>query len=56
VDDMREHLNDKLGAAKDRVAHLRTENREKREYLIEKDKKRDELIKEVKDAFSEEIN
>lgn len=56
VEDMRERLNEKLNGAKERVAHMRNENREKREYLIEKDKKRDELIKEVKDAFTEEVN
>ena len=53
---MKAALDDKMGAAKDRVASMRTENKEKREYLIEKDKKRDELIKEVKDAFEEEVN
>ena len=45
-----------MGAAKDRVANMRTANKEQREYLIEKDKKRDELIREVKDAFEEEVN
>ena len=56
VEDMRERLNEKLQSAKEKYQAARVEAREKTSHLLDKDKKREELIREVKDAFQEEVN
>ena len=48
---MKERLNEKMSSAKEKHQAGKIEAREKTQYLVEKDRKREELIREVKDAF-----